>query len=109
METFELSELVISQGSEVWNLSFSSAKLMIVSEYGSRLWFIDVEGLSDEALLNKFAESDEIGVSVQTATIEGRKMDGRAFFHPNPQHHAAAIRGDGPLQGYEQPLNSGKR
>jgi hypothetical protein len=104
METYDLADLVIIQGSETWRLVFSRAKLMIVSEYGTRLWFIDVEGLTDEKLLKQFAESDEIGVEVKATTIGGRQLGGRAFFHPNPQHLAAAVRGDGQLEGYGQPI-----
>ena len=101
METYDLAELAITQNSQTWSLVFSKAKLMIVSEYGTRLWYIDIEGMIDIGLLNKFAESEEIGVDVRTTTIGGRLMEGKGFFHPNPQHRAAAIRGDGQLDGYE--------
>ncbi len=103
METYELAELAISQGTQTWSLAFTRAKLMIVSEYGTRLWYIDIDGMKDEKLLKKFAESEEIGVYVRTTTIGGRHMEGNGFFHPNPQHLAAAIRGDGQLEGYVQP------
>jgi hypothetical protein len=103
VETYDLADLVITQGSDTRTLTFSRAKLIIVSEYGTRLWFIDIEGMADEGLLKQFAQSDEIGVDVKTTTIGGRQMEGRGFFHPNPQHLAAAIRGDGQLEGYGQP------
>jgi hypothetical protein len=103
VETYDLADLVITQGSDTRAITFSRAKLMIVSEYGTRLWFIDIEGMDDEGLLKQFAQSDEIGVDVKTMTIGGRQLEGRGFFHPNPQHRAAAIRGDGQLEGYGQP------
>lgn len=102
METYDLADLVIMQGTEARTLTFSRAKLMVVSEYGTRLWFIDVDGVKDEQLLKQFADSEEIGIELKITTIGGRRFEGRAFFHPNPQHHAAAIRGDGQLVGYEQ-------
>lgn len=102
METYDLAELVVMQGPLTWNLAFSRAKLMIVSEYGTRLWYIDIDGMTDEGLLNRFAESEEIGVEIRSTTIGGRQLEGRGFFHPNPQHRAAAIRGDGQLEGYAQ-------
>lgn len=100
METYDLAELVITQDSQTWPLVFSRAKLMIVSEYGTRLWYIDIDGLTDDGLLRRFAESEEIGVGMSATTIGGRRLEGRGFFHPNPQHRAAAIRGDGQLEGY---------
>jgi hypothetical protein len=102
VETYDLADLIITQGTETRTITFSRAKLMIVSEYGTRLWFIDVDGVNDEQLLKHFAESEEIGIGLITTTIGGRQLEGRAFFHPNPQHRAAAIRGDGELIGYEQ-------
>jgi hypothetical protein len=103
VETYDLADLAITQDHTTWSLVFSRAKLMIVSEYGTRLWFIDVEGMNNSSLLKKFADSEEIGVVVKATTIGGRQMEGRGFFHPNPQHQAAAIRGDGQLDGYGQP------
>ncbi len=106
METYDLAELVITQGPQSWNLAFARAKLMIVSEYGTRLWYIDVDGIADAGLLNRFADSEEIGVDARFTTIGGRLMAGEGFFHPNPQHHAAAIRGNGQLEGYVIPQGS---
>jgi hypothetical protein len=103
METYDLADLAITQGNTTWNLVFSRAKLMIVSEYGTRLWFIDVDGINNTTLLKQFADSEEIGVDMKATTIGGRQLEGRGYFHPNPQHLAAAIRGDGQLDGYGQP------
>ncbi|MFC5702016.1 hypothetical protein ACFPVX_12015 [Cohnella faecalis] len=103
MDTYELASLSVAQGSEALPISFSRAKLMVVSDYGTRLWFIDVEGVADEQLLQRFAVSEEIGVSVKATTIGGRRLEGHGFFHPNPIHRAAAIRGNGELEGYGNP------
>lgn len=103
METYDLADLAITQGAQTRTLSFSRAKLMIVSDHGTRLWFIDIEGMSDKELLKHFAESHEIGVEIKTTTIGGRQLAGKGFFHPNLQHLAAAIRGDGQLEGYRNP------
>lgn len=105
METYELADLTISQGLAEEALVFSSARLLIVSEYGTRLWYIDIEGMPDENLLQRFALSDNIGVDVKITTIGGRSMTGKGYFHPNPQHRAAAIRGDGQLAGYGHAVN----
>lgn len=102
METFDLAELVISQDSQEWKLTFTRAKLMIVSDHGTRLWFIDVDGMTDDSLLNKFAMSDHIEVRLRATSIGGCLMEGMGYFHPNPQHSAAAIRGNGQLEGYVQ-------
>ena len=101
METYELTELLITQGIETVTITFTQAKLMIVSEYGTRLWSIDVDGIHEIQLLERFADNENISIELKTTTMEGRQLEGRAFFHPNPQHRAAAIRGDGPLIGYE--------
>lgn len=74
METYDLAELVIAQDSQTWNLAFSRAKLMIVSDYGTRLWYIDIDGMTDESLLKRFAESENIGVDMHTTTIGGRRL-----------------------------------
>jgi len=102
VETYDLAELVIEQRSQTWNLVFSRAKLVIVSDHGTRLWYVDVDGLTDEELLRRFSESDRIEVGMRTTTIGGRRLEGDGFLHPNLKHRAAAIRGDGPLKGYEE-------
>jgi hypothetical protein len=102
METYELALLHLIQGAADRPVPFSRAKLMVVSEYGTRMWYIDAEGIRDAALLNHYAKSEEIGVRVRATTIGGKKLEGDGFFHPNPQHRSAAIRGNGELAGYEE-------
>ena len=100
MESYDLAELAISQHSHVWNLVFSRAKLMVVSDHGTRLWYIDIDGVTDDELLKRFADSDSIEIAMTATTVGGRELSGSGFFHPNPRHRAAAIRGDGQLTGY---------
>jgi hypothetical protein len=101
VEQYELTALTITEGQQNRTIAFTRAKLTVVSEYGSRLWFVDVDGISDKPLLQRFAETDEIGVGMQAVTIGGKSLFGRGHFHPNPQNRSAAIRGDGELEGYE--------
>ncbi|GIO13946.1 hypothetical protein J19TS2_35010 [Cohnella xylanilytica] len=100
MENYELASLKMSQNEENWTLSFERAKLMVIHEYGTLSWYIDIDGISDEELLNRFARSEEIAVAVRTVTIGGKNLNGDGYFHPNPAHRAAAIRGIGELEGY---------
>ncbi|WP_256760791.1 hypothetical protein [Cohnella sp. WQ 127256] len=100
METYDLAELVIAQAPQSWSLAFSSAKLMIIKDHGTLQWFIDIDGVVDVELLHNFALSDHIGIEMRAIAIGGLQLEGKGHFHPNPQHNAAAIRGDGPLEGY---------
>ncbi|MFC4304953.1 hypothetical protein [Cohnella boryungensis] len=103
METYDLARLAIAQHSQSWSLSFSKARLMIVSDHGTRQWYIEIDGINDADLLHRFAESEHIDVRMKATTIGGKELEGQGFFHPNPRHRAAAIRGDGQLAGYEAP------
>lgn len=103
METFELTNLTISQGYEVRSIAYTRAKLFVVSEHGSKLWYIELDGVSDEALLRRFYDAEDIGVYVKATTAEGRTLSGQGYFHANPLHGAAAIRGEGRLEGYGEP------
>jgi hypothetical protein len=101
VEQYELAALIVTEDGQNTAIAFTRAKLTVVSEYGTRLWFVDVDGISDEPLLHRFAETDEIGVDMQAVTIGGKSLGGRGYFHPNPPNRSAAIRGDGKLEGYE--------
>lgn len=100
METYELANITISQGSFERSLAYERAKLFIITEHGSRHWYIELDGIADEQVLRRFAESDDIGVTIVATTAGGRKLSARGYFHPNPLHRAAAIRGEGRLEGY---------
>lgn len=100
METFELASLLVRQSDEEWQVAFERAKLFVIQHYGTLSWYIELDGMQQEALLRRFAESLDIAVSVQAVTVGGKSLSGDAFFHPNPQKHAAAVRGQGELGGY---------
>ncbi|WP_276354747.1 hypothetical protein [Cohnella caldifontis] len=102
MEHYELAALTITEAGTPHPLSFARAKLTVVSEYGTRLWYVDLDGIADLALLRRFAEAEDIGISLSAVTIGGKAMSGRGFLHPNPLGRSAAIRGDGELEGYGQ-------
>ncbi len=103
MEQYDLKELTISDAKKDIPLVFSKAVLTVVSEYATRLWYIEVDGVADSDLLQHFAETDEIGIGVRAVTREGGTLSGEGYFHPNPRSRAAAIRGDGELRGYSAP------
>ncbi|TJY40996.1 hypothetical protein E5161_14885 [Cohnella pontilimi] len=108
MEQYELATLSVIEGIENRTIAFEKAKLTVVSDYGTRLWYIDVDGIDDEPLLERFAESDEIGVRLEAVSIGGKRFGGRGFFHPNPRRRSAAIRGDGELEGYQPQTKRGE-
>lgn len=100
METYELASMTVTEGGIPKPVAFARAKLTVVAEYGTRMWYIDADGISDTGLLRRFSETDEIGVDISAFTIGGKSLSGRGFFHPNLPNRSAAIRGDGELRGY---------
>jgi hypothetical protein len=100
VENYDLASSRLSQKGVDWTLVFGKARLSVVNEYGTRSWYVDIDGISDRALLERFASTVEIDVSVEAVTIGGRVLKGDGYFHPNPRHEAAAIRGVGELEGY---------
>ncbi|NBD26611.1 hypothetical protein GT019_22280 [Paenibacillus sp. T1] len=100
METYPLAALSIEHGDTTTNLSFLSARLVVVSDAGYKLWYVEIDGMAQRELLRGFNETDQIGVGVNGVTAGGRPFHGSGYFHPNEQHHAAAIRGDGELPGF---------
>ncbi|RXZ80074.1 hypothetical protein EBB07_20240 [Paenibacillaceae bacterium] len=100
MEQFTLDELAFSQGSLQYKLAFSDAVLVVVSELGSRFWYIDVSGIEQTALLEAFHTQENIRIDLSARTVSGQQFRGIGYFHANVVHQAAAIRGDGELEGY---------
>ncbi|MCQ6559598.1 hypothetical protein [Paenibacillus mendelii] len=100
MDTYLLAELTIRQSEETTKLVFAGAQLVIVTDTGSRLWYIDIDGMTQTSLLRAFNESENIRVELKAITAGGRTFEGTGYLHPNVQHHAAAIRGDGELMGF---------
>ncbi|WP_028562080.1 hypothetical protein [Paenibacillus pinihumi] len=100
MEQYELIELNIARNGTEEKLEFTSAKLVIVTEMGSRLWYIDADGITQHQLLADFSVSEDIGVMLRGITAGGKSFGGHGFFHANTQHQAAAIRGNGEISGF---------
>ena len=99
METFDLLSLQLAHRDWTRSLHMESAKLVLVTETGSRLWYVDVNGIRDDDLLDYFYTSSDIEVELVAVTGSGLELRGIAYFHANPAHHAAALRGDGELAG----------
>ncbi|AJY77440.1 hypothetical protein [Paenibacillus beijingensis] len=99
MDTFVLLSLEIGHADWRRSLHFATAELVLLTEMGSRLWYIDVNGISEKDLLSYFSSSEDIKVELTATTAGGRVVSGTGFFHPNTVLPAAAIRGDGELKG----------
>ncbi|MFF2484565.1 hypothetical protein [Paenibacillus sp. NPDC058071] len=97
METIELIAITMDYEGKVIELGFEKAELIVISEYGSRLWYANVDGIADSELLRRFGQSENIGIELNASAKDGRKFRGSAYLHPNEPHQAAAIRGDGEL------------
>jgi hypothetical protein len=100
VEVFELVELEVSKPDWSCKITFSSAQLVVVSEMGSRLWYVDVNGIAQQDMLADFNDSEDIRVDLRAVSAGGRMFSGIGYLHPNVAHHAAAIRGDDKLIGY---------
>ncbi|CAM4002513.1 hypothetical protein L1N85_14575 [Paenibacillus alkaliterrae] len=97
METFDLIAIEIMYQQQTKQLSFTSAELIRVTEYGDRLWYVDINGVGDRELLAWFGKSEDIGVQLTAIAGSGQAFRGKGYLHPNEPHQAAAIRGDGEL------------
>ncbi|MFS0723335.1 hypothetical protein [Paenibacillus sp. 1P07SE] len=99
MEQFELAEIHMTSQQQTLELLFASAQLVVVTELGSRLWYLDVNGVADEALLQHYYTAENITIELELITLGGKRLSGTGYFHANPKHQAAAIRGEGELVG----------
>jgi len=97
METFELIAFEMTYQQKTIRLSFTSAALVRVTEYGDRLWYVDINGVGDRELLARFGKSEDIGIELTAIASSGQTFRGKGYFHPNEPHQAAAVRGDGEL------------
>lgn len=79
MEQYELIELNIARNGTEEKLEFTSAKLVIVTEMGSRLWYIDADGITQHQLLADFSVSEDIGVMLRGITAGGKSFGDTAF------------------------------
>ncbi|EXX84714.1 hypothetical protein BG53_10445 [Paenibacillus darwinianus] len=100
MDVFELAELHIAQEGMNCKLLFTSAQLAVTTDLGSRLWYIDVNGITQTDVLTRFWTSSDIRIELAAVTAGGRRFEGVGYLHPNVPHNAAAIRGEGALSGY---------
>lgn len=102
METIGLSAITIGyEGESFRALSFRKAELVVVTQYGDKLWYIDAEGVDDAELLAWFSNSENIRVDLIATAVDGGQWRGIGYLHPNEQHQAAAIRGEGELSYLE--------
>lgn len=98
MEAVALKSIAISyDGNAARIIPFKSAELMTITQYGDRLWYIDINGFGDEELLHWFGQSEDIGVGVIATAVSGIVYRGDGYLHPNEPNKAAAIRGNGEL------------
>ncbi|QAY66647.1 hypothetical protein [Paenibacillus protaetiae] len=97
METFIITAIEIQFAGQTRRLAFTSAELVIVTDYGSALWYLDVNHIEDTELLQWFADSENILVHVTAGSGSGAIFEGTGYFHPNVKHQGAAIRGEGEL------------
>lgn len=100
MDTYSLAELSIMHNGIAAKLDYKTAQLVIVTDTGYRLWYIDVDGITQSSLLQMFNESEDIRVELAGLTTGGQSFEAVGYFHPNVMHQAAAIRGDGELAGF---------
>lgn len=99
VEQIILTRIAISNGHwETLELDFTAAKLLLVTQYGDKLWYIDADGVANSEVLDWFAASEDISVTVEARSSEGEQLQGAGYLHPNTQHRAAAIRGAGELK-----------
>lgn len=98
MESIELEHLTITgKDNEAVLLTFSSAQLVIVQEFGSKQWYIDTTDAGPSELLDHYYVSDNIAVLMNARTRDGRSFSGTAYVHANVPRQACVLRGDDEL------------
>lgn len=98
METIDLVQITITgDNNQSTELTFSSAQLVIVHEYGSKQWYVDTTDSGPAELLNHYYVSDNIAVQMTARTSEGRVYSGTAYVHANVPRQACVLRGDDEL------------
>ncbi|CAH1211719.1 hypothetical protein PAECIP111893_03463 [Paenibacillus plantiphilus] len=100
MDTYLLEDLTLTYDDQTSKLQFTSAVLVIVTEASYRLWYIEIDGMTQIELLQAFLEREDIRVDLSGVTAGGLRFEGIGYLHPNVAHHAAAIRGDDELTGF---------
>lgn len=99
METIEIQQITLADpnAAETIELALTKAELVLVTEYGSKLWYIDVTGAGPASLLDHYYSSEHILVSVTAGAADGRSFQGKAYFHANVLKQACVLRGDDEL------------
>jgi|GEM_PF-1188722 len=98
METIPVTQITITgSDGEARELSFSSAELFIVTDFGSRQWYIDTNDAGPADLLDHYYTSDSIRISLAASSVDGRRFEGIAYFHSNVPKRACVLRGDDEL------------
>ncbi|ANE46204.1 hypothetical protein SY83_07890 [Paenibacillus swuensis] len=101
METYEIVYMEMLNKGNMDVLDFFKAELIVVEELGTRNWYVDVSGIRDRPLLDRYSYSDDIRVELKLRTADGDELTGDGYFHPKLAALGAAIRGDGRLNGYD--------
>jgi len=98
METIDLVQITITgDHNESTELTFGSAQLVIVHEYGSKQWYVDLSNAGPAELLNHYYVSDNIAIRMTASSRDGRTYRGTAYVHANVPRQACVIRGDDEL------------
>ncbi|ANY68180.1 hypothetical protein BBD42_18140 [Paenibacillus sp. BIHB 4019] len=98
METIALTNIEMTYQQGTRQLTFTNADLFLVTDFGSALWYVDANGIADADVLKWFNQSEDIRIELRVTSLDNRKFEGTAYFHPNEKHYAAAIRGEGELR-----------
>jgi hypothetical protein len=99
VEVINLSSISVANGQwALREIPFDAAKLMLVTQYGDKLWYIDIDGVTDSELMEWLANSEDIRITFDAVSESGQRLSGTAYAHPNMAHRALAIRGEGELR-----------
>ncbi len=101
LQTYELKSITVIRGGLEEILLFDSAVLVVDTTYLAKSWFIDVSYMKNLKLLKDLSESSDIKVDLIASTMKGHWLTGEAYVHPNLFALSAAIKGEGPLEGYD--------
>lgn len=101
LQTYELKSITVIRSGHEEILTFDSAVLVVDTTFLAKSWFIDVSYMKNLELLQDLSQSSDIKVDIIAKTMKGHWLTGEAYFHPNLFALSGAIKGEGPLDGYE--------
>ena len=87
MDTYLLEELSIKHLGITTKLNYTTAQLVVVTDTGYRLWYIDVDGITQTSLLHMFNESEDIRIDLTGLTARGTVL--RSCWLFSSQRHAS--------------------